>query len=60
VDVLHVPADGAFGDIEPPGDLSVGVPGGDEIQWLPLPEGEIGAGLPTAFGVEVGLVQVGA
>jgi hypothetical protein len=60
VDVLQVLADGAFGDVELPGELRVGVTGRDEIQELPLPGRELGAGVAAAFGVAIGLVQVGA
>jgi hypothetical protein len=60
VDVLQVLAHGFLGHVEPPGDLGVGVAGGDQAQQFPMAGGELGGRAPLAFGVEVGLVQVGA
>src|SRR5215467_15713450 len=60
VDVLQVLADGFLGHSEPPGDLGVGVADGDQAQQFPMSGGELEAGAAAAFGVEVGLVQVGA
>ena len=42
------------------GDLGVGVPGGDQVQQVPVPGGERGGRVTAALGVEVGLVQVRA
>ena len=42
------------------GDLGDGVPGGDQVQQFPLPDGELGGRVAAALGVEVGLVQVRA
>jgi hypothetical protein len=46
--------------LEAAGDLGVGVPGGDQVQQVFLPGGELGDGVAAVFGVEVGLVQVRA
>jgi len=51
---------GFLGHVEAPGDLGVGMPSGDQAQQFPLPGGEPGDGVAAAFGVQVGLVQVGA
>src|SRR6266487_1538377 len=60
VDVFQVGAHGSLGDDEKAGDLGVGVPGGEQVQQVLLPGGELGVGVAAAFGVEVGLVQVRA
>src|SRR5262249_47867758 len=60
VDVFQVGAHGCLGDAQAAGDLGVGVPGGDQVQQVPVPRGEPGGGVAAALGVEVGLVQVRA
>src|SRR5690242_2453304 len=60
VDVLQVLADRALGDAEPPADLDVGVPGGDQPEQVPLPGGELGPGPAAQLRVLVGLPQVRA
>ena len=60
VDVLQVGAHGSLGDAEPPGDLGVGVPGGQQAQQVILAGGEPGDWVAAPFGVQVGLVQVRA
>jgi len=60
VDVLKVDAHGSLRHAEPPGDLGVGVPGGDQVQQFPLPGRQLGDWVTASFGVEVCLVQVGA
>jgi hypothetical protein len=58
--VFQVRPDGAFGQAEPPGDLGVGMPGGEQVKQLPVPGGEHRDGMAAAFGVEVSLVQMRA
>jgi hypothetical protein len=60
VDVFQVGADGSLGYAQAAGDLGVGVPGGDQVQQFPLPDGEPGGWVAAPLGVEVGLVQVRA
>jgi hypothetical protein len=60
VQVLQVGADRALGQAEPPGDLAVGVAGGEQAQQLPVPGREPRQRVPASFGVEVSLVQVRA
>jgi hypothetical protein len=55
-----VDADGSFRHTESAGDLGVDVPGGDQAQHLPVTAGKPGHAMAAAFGVEVGLVQLGA
>jgi hypothetical protein len=59
VDVLQVDAHGSLRYTELPGDLAVGVPGGDQAQQFPLPGRQLRDWMTAALGVEVGLVQVG-
>jgi len=58
--VLQAGAHGSLGNAEAAGDLTVGVPGGDQVQQFPLSGGELGDWVAAALGVEVGLVQVRA
>ena len=51
VDVFQVGAHGSLGDAQPPGDLGVGVPGGQQAQQLVLPPGEPGDGMAAGFGL---------
>ena len=60
VDGFQVGAHGALRDAETAGDLGVSVPGGDQMQQVPVPGGELGDGVTATFGVQVGMVQVGA
>jgi hypothetical protein len=60
VDVFQVSSDGAFGQAEPPGDLGVGMPGGEQVKQLPVRGGEHRDGMTAAFGVEVGRAQMRA
>ena len=60
VDILQVLAYGSFGDAEPSADLGIGVAVGDQVQQVPVPRGELGNRTATPFGVQVGLVKVGA
>ena len=60
VDVFQVGAHGSLGNAQAPGDLGVGVPGGDQVQQFPLPACELGDWVAAALGVAVGLVQVRA
>jgi hypothetical protein len=55
-----VTAYGCLGDAEAPSDLGVGVPGGDQVQQLGLPGGELGDGVAAPLGIQEGLVQVRA
>ena len=60
VDGFQVGAHGALRDAETAGDLGVSVPGGDQVEQVPVPGGELGDGVTATFGVQVGMVQVGA
>ena len=60
IDVFQVGAHGCLGDAQAAGDLGVGVPGGDQVQQVPVPGGELRGRVAAALGVEVGLVQVRA
>jgi hypothetical protein len=55
VDVFQVSPDGAFGQAEPPRDLGVGMPGGEQVEQLPVPGGEHRDAMAAAFGVEAQL-----
>ncbi len=60
VDVFQVLAHGSLGQGEPAGYLGVGVPGGQQMQQVPVPGGELGHAEAALLGVGVGLMQVRA
>jgi len=60
VDVLQVLAYGALGHAQPPADLGIGVPVGDQVQQLALPGREPRGAEPELFRGPVRLVQVRA